>query len=267
MKLNIPTSFMGRDSREAYEKIMNEKEKPEASPIIPQSSFVFPNPNITKSDYLQIPNTGKVISKFELQGYNNLDWEKTHFKLQENGLYMPVIPLFINHFMNVINSYNSKGKNPLFDASGNPVSKKEIKDIYLHLVKDHIAVYGNNAGAWTWLDAFFKKENGTMKILSEHRTIINNRNKTLEPQKTENLESCLTEDCFSDLIFNSQGLPTIKSSDQKCLIGKNVYFWPPQLDRVVRFGANSGRAFLDCYGNPSSRSSGLGVFGVAQSEL
>ncbi|MEK6913347.1 MAG: hypothetical protein AABW47_01620 [Nanoarchaeota archaeon] len=265
-KTQFPTSFMGVDSEEAYERIMNEKESAQA-PITTQTSFNLPNPNIPKSDYIQIPKTEKVISKFELQEYDNLTWKDTHFKLHENGLYMPVIPLFMTHFMNVLNSYKSKGKMPLFDASGNPISKKEIEDIYLHLTKDHIAIYGNQAGAWTWLDAFFKDENGTMKILSEHKTIVNNGNKTLEAQKTENLENCLTEDCFSDLKFNSQGLPISKSSSQKYRQGNNLYSWFPRIDRVAGFVANSGRAFLNCYRIPSCQNPILGVFGVAQSGL
>jgi hypothetical protein len=264
MTIKIPTSFMGVDSKEAYERIMNRKEESEVQNKT-QPAFKFKNLNITKSDYIQIPETEKVISKFELSGYNNLTWEETHFKLHENGLYMPVIPLFMNYFINVLNSYNSKGKNPLFDASGNTISEKEVKEIYLHLTKDHLAIYGNQKGAWTWLDASFKKENGIMKLLSEHETVINNRNKILEPKKIENLENCLTEDCFSDLTSNSQGLSIAKSSTQKYIQGKNIYFWHPQDVRVARFDAGSYGASLSCGRGSSGRDSALGVFGVAQS--
>jgi hypothetical protein len=266
MTIKIPTSFMGVGSKEAYERIMNSKEEPEVQDKT-QTAFEFKNPNITKSDYIQIPETEKVISKFEIQGYNNLTWEETHFKLHENGLYMPTIPLFMNHFMNVLDSYNSKGKKPLFDASGNSVSIKETQEIYLHLIKDHLAIYGGQAGTWTWLDAFFKNENRTIKLLSEHRTIINNGNKTLKPQETKNLEICLTEDCFSDLIFNSQGLPIKKSSQQKSFQGKNLYFWSPRDMRVAGFYAYSVGAGLRCSWGPSGQDSSLGVFGVAQGGL
>jgi len=263
--MKIPTSIDGYDGKEEYERIMNQKEPEENKnqTSVPE----FKNSKITKSDYLKIPNSEKVISKFEIPGYNNLTWEEAHFKLQENGLYMPVVPLFMTHFMNVLNSYNSKGRNPLFDASGNPISKKETEDIYLHLIEDHIAVYGKKAGAWTWLDASFKEENGVMKMLSEHRTIVKNGNKILESQKIENLESCLTEDCFSDLKFNSQGLLTTKSSSQNYVQGKNIYFWYPRDMGVAGFCADSDRASLDCNWDPSVQGSGLGVFAVAQGGL
>ena len=268
--IKIPREFAGINGKEAYERIMNEVsgEKDNSENKNSENGvFEFKNSNIVKSDYIQIPGTGKVISKYEIAGHNNLNWQDTHFKLHENGLYMPVIPLFSKHFVNVIDSYNSNGKRPLFDANANPVSQKETKDIYNHLTKNHIASYekegGNQEGAWTWLDAFFREDNG-MKILSEHKTIISNGNKALLPGKTEALENCLMEDCFSELIFNSQGLPTAKFTNQNYIQGKNIKFWFPRNGAVARFDADSGRASLYCHWVPSDRDSSLGVFAVAQ---
>ncbi len=263
-RIIIPDNFMGINTAEAYRRVMEESRKPKAqAPKNPNPLTV--NPEIVSHDYIQIPGISKVISKFEVQGYNNADWQNTHFELHENGLYMPTIPEFIAHFINVLDSYKSKGKKPLFDAAGNPISEKDTEDIYLHLTKDHIAAYGQGTskGAWTHLDAKFEDQGG-MKMLSEHRIVIDNGNKTLVPGKIENLEACLMQDGFADLAFNRQGLPTQASSVQSYEQGRNIYFWHPRNERVAWFGAFSGWAALSCSGIPSVRVPSLGVFAVRE---
>jgi len=262
--------YKGTDGREELKRVLaeapkeNENNQSSDSNIKP---FQFKNPDIVKSDYIQIPGADKVISKFEVAGYNNLNWQGTHFKLQENGLYMPVVPLFMTHFMNVLNSYNSKGKSPLFDAVGNPISEKETQDIALHMLKNHIAVYGSRAGAWTWLDAYFEKEKEKMKIFSEHKVQIDKKgNKILVPQKIEDLENCLMQNCFADLNFNNQGLATKKSANENYVLGKNLYFWFPRNKKVVRFCADSDGMGLDCDRDSDCRGSPPGVFAVAQNK-
>ncbi|MCR4327597.1 MAG: YhaI family protein [Nanoarchaeota archaeon] len=221
--------------------------------------------NIVKSDYIQLPQFNKLISKFELLGYNNLNWEDTHFKLHENGLYMPLIPEFMTHFKNVVLAYQSKGKNPLFDGEGNTVSIKEVRDIYKHMTKDYLAIYGTQKGAWSWLDAKFKEDNG-MKILFEHRTFVDsNGKKILTPNKTENLESCVREDCYVDFNnLNSQGLPTTVYPTPNYEEGKNIYYWKPVDGKVARFFALSSGALLSCYTDPSDTNTDLGVYGIAE---
>ena len=256
--------------KEYYEKLKSgaETKKKEKKIVQPDSSgstqpFISNNQNIIKSDYVQIPQLNKIISKFELPNYNNLNWQNTHFKLHENGLLMPTIPEFMTYFNDVVASYKSKGKNPLFDATGNPLNEKEIEDIYFHLTKNHIAVYGKQKGAWAWLDAKFNEDN-EMKISSEHRTITDaNGNKSLKPNKIETLESCLNEDCYVDFkLLNSQGLPNTKSSKQKYVLGENIYYWYPRDKQVAGFYAYSSGAYLDCDWDPADGGSDLGVFGV-----
>ena len=264
MTIKIPeTTIFGKPVKGAIERVFS-RQAQQVQQTQPAPQPLAVNPNIVAHDYIQIPKLRKVISRLEVQGYNNLNWEDTHFKLNENGLYMPTIPLFMQHLMNVIEAYKSKGKKTLFDASGNPVSEKDLGDIYFHLMKDHIAVYGSNPGAWTWLDARFADDGG-MKILSGHRTSKDSQgNRILKPGKTENLESYLSEDCYADLDSASrQGLLTRKSQSQSYVQGSNVYFWHPIDGRVARFYANSGGADLGCGGNPSGGYSNLGVFAVA----
>ena len=257
-------TYKGSDGIKELREIENEKEETQKEKNEP---FEFQNSEIVKSDYIQIPGTEKVISRFEVQGYNNMTWEDTHFKLQENGLYMQTIKLFTTHFMNVLNSYNSEGKSPLFDANGNPISKKETEDIAMHMLKDHIAVYGNSKGAWTWLDAFFEKQDDKMKMRLEHKVKIDsNGKKILVADKIEDLEKCLMEDCYVDLKFNSQGFPTEKCKKQSYTLGKNVYFDFPRSDSVARFGAVDDGAYLDCSGDPPDGNYYLGVFALAKNK-
>ena len=227
--------------------------------------FDVKNPNIISHDYVQIPQLKKIISAFELKNYNNLNWKNTHFRLHENGLYMPIIPEFMTHFQNVIQSYKSKGKTPLFDASGNPFTKDEVKDMYSHLTKDSIAVYEGAEGTWAWLDAYFEKKDDEFYILTEHRTQTDSSgNKKLVSNKTEKLEQCLIENCFVDFkSLNSQGLPITKDLNQKYIQGENIKFWSPTNDRVAWFFAYSDWALLDCGRNPDDTVSNLGVFAVA----
>lgn len=265
MTFKIPQHYIER-GKIAYEEIMNGKQKDKSTKESEKQNssepFSFKNPNITKSDYVQIPGTGRVISKYEVSGYNNMNWQNTNFKLQENGLYMPTPKLFTAHFMNVLDCYQND--KPLYDAAGSAISKKEKEDIALHILKDHIAVYGNQKGAWTWLDAFFEEEKGKMKMFSEHLVQKDLKGKkVLVPQKTEDLEACLVEDGFADLVFNSQGLSVRRSSNQSYELGKNIYFWFPRNKRVARFDADSDRAYLYCGRDPSNSCSGLGVYAVA----
>ena len=267
-KITIPETFMGVQVAGAMERVLAKEKSQEPAKGTASGSvqpFEFSNKDINPRDYLQISQLNKIISKFELPGYNDMNWQDTHFKLHQNGIYMPTIPEFMTHFQNVIDSYKSQGKKPLFDAAGNPIDEKEVEDIYLHLTKDHIAAYGNQKGAWTWLDAMFKKSANGLEIMSEHKTFKDvGGTKTLEPGKIESLEKCIMKDCYADFNkLNSQGLPT-KELKSEYKQGENIYFWSPISERVARFVAGSGRAVLDCDGGPSGRYSGLGVFGVAE---
>ncbi len=265
LNIKIPKTFMGLPVEGAMERILEKErsqsqEQPDDSKNQP---FEVNNSNIVSHDYVQIPQLKKLISTYELQNHNNMNWQDTHFKLHDSGLYMPTIPEFMTHFQNVVESYKSKGKKPLLDAKANPFTEKEVEDIYFHLTKDHIAVYGNQKGAWTWLDAKFVDDNG-MKVHSEHRTFKDNQgNKTLKPNKVEALERCVLKECFIDFhSLNSQGLPKFELND-KYEQGENIYFWQPENGRVARFIADSGRADLNCSRYSSNRNSDLGVFAVS----
>jgi len=219
----------------------------------------FTNPNIDSREYLQIPGTTEVISYLELQGYNKLNYKDTHFKLSENGLYMPTPGLFIPHFVNVIDCF--KQNKPLYFADGKEVPRRKIEDLYNHLTKDHIAVYKDSGGAregvWTWLNAGFEKQGEDWFI-----KIGRVENKKLEFE-SQSLENKIWNDCYVNLKFNSQGMP-LKKSGNSYKQGKNLRFWYPRDGSVACFFAYSDRAFLGCYRNPGYSNDSLGVFGCAK---
>ena len=233
-------------------------------PII-NSAPLSVNAKINLSDYVNIGINGLygspgLISKFELPGYNNLDYEKTHFKLLENGLYMPSPAIFMTHFNNVMNAYNRKSK--LVDGIGDEINGNELDDIYKHLTKNHIASYGepDKAGAWAWLNSKFKNENKKWNV--EIVEGIDNQGNLII--KSSPLEDCLKEDCFVDLDFNSQGLAIRKSKKQNYEQGKNIKFWYPRNGAVAMFIADSDRAGLYCSWDPGYSYPSLGVFACAE---
>ena len=110
-----------------------------------------------------------------------------------------------------------------------------------------------------WLDVYFKKEKGKLYIASGHK-IVNNK---LQPQKYEELKDCLLEDRNPGIVLDylikimtTQGLPPANTPKG------SLYYRYPRKDSVARFEADSDGVRLDCYWNPGSSYSWLGVRGA-----
>jgi hypothetical protein len=206
------------------------------------------NTNLNPDNYLQIPNTNEIIAIN--QSHGNLNYEEVHKTLLSEGLKVPTPDLFMKHFINVINSYNKKTQ--LITASGNPLGKKQTGELYEKLTHD----------CWTWLNAKFVKGKGCLSLDLETITGIN-KDGTLK-KIVEPLEECMDRDTYVQLNFNRQGLTKFADVSQKYSQGKNIYFFYPRKGAVARFDADSGRASLDCNGDPDSRYAGLGVFASTQ---
>ena len=214
--------------------------------------------NINKSDYIVIPNTNIVISNYELFKQDKLNWEGSHYKLAENGLWMPNAELFMPYFLKVKEA--AERKITLFYADSNSVPLGKAQDLWKYLTTNF------NSGVWTWLDDKFIETQHQLYHETGHRVVVdNNGNKILKANKVSPLEQCITEDCYVNLDFNKQGLATTKSSKQEYKQGENIYFWYPRKDRVARFGANSDWAYLYCNWYPSDSGRALGVFACAES--
>jgi len=274
MKFEKPETFMGIPIKGAYAKLIQEEEEKErgkaAKPVKtaksvskqakskPSAVQLKPfTPQVTAkinlSDFIQIPQYNILIRKEE--EFKGINWKNTHFKLGENGLYMPRIDHFTAHYLNV--RYAASGKVTIHDGNGNPIKKSEAKDLWLYLSTDH------KNGCWTWLDALFKKEQGKLYLETDHRIVLNGNKKDIQG-KSAPLEKCVKDECYVKLDFNSQGLPTQKSKASDYSQGKNIYFFPPSDGSVAWFLAVSDWAFLYCYNVPAYAYGGLGVFSCAE---
>ena len=179
------------------------------------------------SDYIYVPSINLYVAK--QRTLHGETWPDTHEKLQSQGSRMLIIPEFITFVKYLKQGYPDRTE-----------AESILDDI----------LTARNPYRAEWLDADFKVVNEIPRINYNHKIV----NGILQPQNSEPLESCLMKDCKVDLAsFNRQGLPTKKGND--------LNYWFPRLDNnsVARFVANSGRAGLDCYGDPQNSDSALGV--------
>ena len=206
------------------------------------------------ADFIKIPSTDILISKRELHKGKN--WNDSHYTLQENGLYMPSPSLFIPYFLNVLEA--AKGNIILKDGNNKDIPLTEAEDLWEYLSSNH------QGGCYTHLDALFKEDKGLWHLETDHKVITSNKKKELKGTRIP-LESCLREDLFVGLDFNSQGLPKLssKSTRQEYRQGHNIYFWSPVDGKVARFSAGSDWAGLSCGRDHGDSDAGLGVFACA----
>ena len=74
-------------------------------------------PGIDKSRFITIPNTNTLITKEEI--HKGLDFQDSHFALNENGLYMPPPSKFMPYFLEVKSA--AQGTTTLYDGNNNPI--------------------------------------------------------------------------------------------------------------------------------------------------
>ena len=246
--MKLPEKIFGIETEKAYEEYLARSKTKKPKPRTPANP-VRPPANINQRDYIRIPGTNTLIAREETN--KGLNWDDTHFTLQDSGLYMPSQKLFMPYFLNVIEA--AKGNTTLYDGANNPIPRDEAEDLYKYLTSGH------RDGCWTWLDAKFEKEGSSWFIETDHRVAQGSTSKTRMP-----LEACLREDAYVELDFNSQGLATKKSTDQDYKQGENIYYWHPRDGTVARFNAGSGWADLICGRDPSGSYAELGVFACAE---
>jgi hypothetical protein len=185
--------------------------------------------------YIHIPSLNLDFSKERTLQFKN--WYETHRELQSNGLSMPTPMEFLE-------------------------SLKYIKDNFPQLYKEITEV--RNPWRANWLDADFKVKGKNLYINYNH---VLDSSGNLIPKNSEILDkNTLMKDktpgiSLDDYILEnhtSQGLPNkkVKSGD--------LYYFNPRSDNnsVVRFSADSDRAYLNCNRYPSNWGSVLGVYAV-----
>ena len=230
---------------EQRREILNHKlkgKKPE--PIIIPEPIVLPT-NLDNERFIIIPGTDYTID-IE-QSNNNLNYQDTHLALAQSNLEMPEPNIFMKHFLNVIDCY--KNNRPLITASGNQLSREKIENLYNKLTSN----------CWTWLNAQFQEQNNQMYMIN-HEV----KDKKLTERSRQLLEDHINEDCYVDLVFNNQGLPIKKSTNQNFIKGNNIYFLKPVNSREARFDASSDDGGFSCDRNPSNSNPALGVFSCAK---
>ena len=271
MKITIPKYIMGKEIEGSLERVLAVSQTSSPTPDSSQSKGSLPiHVKSDLSKYIQVGINGlygtpALISPFELEGHNNMNYDDTHLKLHENGLYMPTPLIFMTHFKNVIDAH--KGKRSLQYADGTNVSSSVVEDMYKHFTTNHKNVYGRkDVGAWTWLNGKFVESKGANGLDIEYLTEIRKGKHVDFIVKRERLETALMLDRYVDLSFTKQGFaaPSAESSNQSYKQGENIYFYYPRKDNVARFNAYSGRAYLVCDGYPADSGSSLGVFGCAE---
>ena len=144
--MKLPDRIFGISTQEAYKKYLEEsKQKKETSKVTSKQSGqpLEIKATITLSDYIQIPNTNKLISKEEI--HKGLTWEDTHYALADNGLFMPSPALFMPYFLTVRDA--AQGKRTLYDGNHTPLSQHDAKDLFKYMTSGH------RTGCWSWLDA------------------------------------------------------------------------------------------------------------------
>ena len=206
------------------------------------------------SDFIMIPQF-EGVSIAKEQSHNGLNWYDTHKQVisestEKTRFSMPTVPKFMQHYQNVIEA--KKRDKALYDGNRNPLTQKDLNKVYKKLTSD----------CWVWLDAMFSKITGSSDLLVNSNHIL--FEVIFIPKSENTLETCIMDDCFVALDFNKQGFPISQSEIQKYRRGKNIHFFHPighsKGKAVAGFGANSGRAALDCDWNPQVSYSALGVF-------
>ena len=264
MKYKIPKTFMGRPIEGAMERALAREETPEPENRGPLTTSATINP----SEYIQVKGIkglhGKdvLISRYEIAGANNKNYEDSNRFVLEKGLYVPTPLIFMNHVSQVLKAH--KENKDILDGNGNPISRDEVEDIYNHFTTNHIATYGNGTspGAWTWLNSRFVPGSGYSCLDIE--TITGLEADGSFQRKQAPLEICAQDGQYVNFELNSQGLPLGASSTQEYTKGDNFYFYEPEENMVAWFIANSYRADLNCYCGPGGRVDSLGVFACAE---
>ena len=205
---------------------------------------------------ISVENTAKELTN-DTPYIGKINWEQgMKLVLGLNGT--PLTPRQGLDFLALAMSNQAK------DLEGNPVDSKEC----IRLVREVLGK--ENPWRAEWLDADSKYldsngkptgSKGTFYLDHSHKLqngiLVPKRDimlPHLEESKWLNWTSLVNTS-------NYQGMATKDTQE-----GKDICFYRPSKDNnsVARFYANSGRASLDCYRNPSGSDSSLGVFACAE---
>ena len=254
-----------------------DKEKPKAPKIDPIAPSIKAFQVGKLEDYIQLPQGSDIIlvSKYRLGlddqvekaavslglSLNNSSQEQngrgyigsiTWFDALKMNLTLGGFTLNLKQFEDLLELLISN--KDIFNGAGSLISREKIRNIYNEITEKR--------DPWRaeWLDADFKTKGQSKKNL-----IINYNHKLkngiLVPDNIEDLIWPIKKDCYVNLDFNNQGMPTTESSVQNYVQGSNFYHYYPRDDNnsVAGFRADSGRAGLNCNWTPGYSNAELGV--------
>ena len=238
------------ERRKKLEERLDARKKPEE---VVKPEKVAVSADFDPSQYVLVPEHNVLIAKEAT--LKEKKWRETHFELAKDGLYMPRIDVFMQHFKNVRDAYS--GERSLFNGNNAELSDSELDHLWKYLA------FSDGSLCVTWLDALFEDiglagRPSQRWIWTNHRTAGNNLVGDHVP-----LEWHLAEDGVIDLKhLNSQGLPlpTAKSISQKCSAGSSIEYMCPTNGRVAGYSSAARNAYLCCGKDPVKSVPHLGVF-------
>ena len=219
-----------------------EQQSAPTSPAVPQIPDVTPDnnpPQVTPTNgWLYVPSIGMEFSP-TLDGLNS-NWYDAHKLARGKGFVMPSPA----ETWALIFEAKAKLSNPAF---------RKIYEFFTE----------KTASGWhsEWQDAYFKKSGKKMYMSTLEK--FDTKDKPIFHNATDITGTYLANDGYANISqrtnITSQGLCKVADSRTDYVKGENIYSWCPKDGAVARFFASSDWAGLDCYGDPASSDSSLGV--------
>ena len=256
MKLKMAVSIVGRKEERDLSRIYTDRKDGTFSfpRIVDALEIKVQNP----SEYALVQEGDQASSALSMrQSHNGMNQKETVIRVLKEGLTMPRASRFVRHLINVNSA--KEGKGFLYDANGNLIEGDKLENYWQTMFHNH----------WIWSPESFKKsEKGKEGFLDLDIVTITGLDEKGKPiYQVEPLKRCLEQDCYADLgSMNPQGFLTRRSTTQKYVPGKTIYFFPPREGLAVRFLAGSDYADFVGYGDPLDAIGRLGVFACAEGD-
>ncbi len=256
-KIIVPDMWMGEPIAGSIERMLRRPAPVEDTPD-EKNKVVAPStaPIAGKESYLILP--AKKHGSYEYPDllvamgnkYHHQDWHTSKTSLEAEDAFKLTIRQYVD-FLAMLDS------GAAHDGNGNKVQSSLLTQILEDITKVR--------DPWRseWADARFENKQTGTKYSVVPKNDLHIAYHQFNPQGTltevvEPVDGALMEDRKIDFAYwlknaTPQGLPSADTP-----VG-DFHYWYPRAGKVARFGANSGRAVLDCNGNPQYAKASLGV--------
>jgi len=263
MTIEIPDNWLGEPIKGSIERL---EDSPEQEVLKGEQRLITPaSANITGKDQYIILE-GRQHGNYSYpdilvamdRTHQNTNWSQAWDALRNEDAFMLTIRQYVD-FLNVLKS----GK--AYDGNGTQIPDSRLTELFNDITQIK--------SPWRreWLDAKFKNVSAgrTLGVIPKNELHISYHvlDNGGQRETSEKLDDCLMGDKTPGISMNywlanatDQGLPQ-KNNDSG-----QLYYWHPRNGRVARFGASSGRAGLNCGGDPDDRYASLGVRAVRRAD-